>query len=265
MKRLVLLFISLCLISSCDLNPYKRKEFKYFFNQSIDLTDNLIFYNFNETSYPGTPGDVIDSSGRGRHCDSVNGLTKTQGIYGEGIYCDGAGAGVDLNLSEFDQGFDERTISVWFYAEAIDGIRYIYEEGGNVNGINIYIIDGVLYGHTYKGHPAPYDFQAYQQVNITRDTWYHVAITYQKDNGFLMYVNGSSVSSAQTLNGFSFPNHSDPNGLCFLNGSTVRHDGSTSGSTYGFAFQGVLDEIAVWNRTLSAKEINDVYLRQGRL
>lgn len=265
MIKVIVLLISLCSILSCDVNPYKRKEFSHFFNQSVDLTDNLIFYHFNEVSYSGTAGDIVDSSGRGRHCDSVNGLTKAQGIYGEGIYCDGSGAGVDLNLSEFDSGFDERTISVWFYAQATDGIRYIYEEGGTVNGINIYIIDGVLYGHTYKGHPAPYDFQAYQQLSISREKWYHIVITYHKDNGFLMYVNGDSVASAVTLNGFSFPNHGDPNGLCFQNGGTVRHDGSTAGATYGNAFQGVLDEIAVWNRTLGANEVNDLYLRQGRL
>jgi hypothetical protein len=250
---------------SCDINPYKRKEFTRFFNQNVDLTDNLIFYHFNEESYSGNPGDIVDSSGRERHCDSKNGLTKSQGIYGEGIYCDGQGAGVDLNLSEFDKGFDERTISIWFYAQATDGIRYIYEEGGGINGINIYIQDGVLYGHTYKSHPPPYDFQAYQQVPVAINTWYHVVITFQKDDGFLMYLDGESVAEAVTLNGFSFPSHGDPNGLCFLNGGTVRHDGSTNGQTYGFAFQGVLDEIAVWNRTLNSQEVNDLYLRQGRL
>lgn len=253
------------MIASCDINPHKRKDFSHFFNQSVDLTDNLIFYHFNEASYTGLPGDVVDSSGRGRHCDSKNNLLKAQGIYGEGIYCDGNGAGVDLNLSEFDSGFDERTISIWFYAQSTDNIRYIYEEGGGTNGINIYIIDGILYGHTYKGHPAPYDFQAYEQLPVSIETWYHVAITYHKDNGFTMYVNGHVVGSVQTLNGFSFPNHSDPNGLCFQNAGTVRHDGSSGGSSFSNAFHGVLDEIAVWNRTLNSTEINDLYLRQGRL
>lgn len=265
MLRWFWMIAAIFLLTACDINPYKRKDFSHFFNQSVDLTENLIFYHFNEESYTGIAGDIVDSSGRGRNCDSKNGLTKAQGIYGEGIYCDGNGAGIDLNLSEFDSGFDERTISVWFYAEKTDGIRYIYEEGGGTNGINIYIVDGVLYGHTYKGHPAPYDFQAYQEVSISTETWFHVVITYHKDNGFLMYINGDSVAPAEPLNGFTFPSHGDPNGLCFQNGGTVRHDGQTSGSTYGNAFQGVLDEIAIWNRTLNSQEVNDLYLRQGRL
>jgi hypothetical protein len=265
MHQFVSIALLSLLLSACDINPYKRKEFSYFFNQSVDLTDNLIFYHFNEESYSGTAGDIIDSSGRGRHCDSVNGLTKAQGIFGEGIYCDGSGSGIDLNLTEFDDGFDERTISVWFYAEKIDGTRYIYEEGGTVNGINIYIINGILYGHTYKGFPGSIDFQVHQSMPVSAETWYHVVITYHKDNGFLMFVNGDSIAPAESLNGFTFPSHGDPNGLCFQNGGTVRHDGSSGGSSYSNPFQGVLDEIAVWNRTLNPDEVNDLYLRQGRL
>lgn len=263
MFKLYLTLLILVLLG-CDLNPHARKDFTRFFNQSIDLTGNLIFYHFAEESYSGTLGDVIDDSGRGRDSNSIGGLLKSSGIYGEGILCNGSGSGVDLEVGEFDDAFTERTISVWFRANNTTGTQYIFEEGGNANGINIYIQNGVLYGHAYKGFPAPFTFQAFQSTSVQANTWYHVVLVFHHTDGLLMYINGSSIASAVPI-GEGMPFHSDANGLCFQNNQSVRHDGSTTTVSFGNPFYGIVDELAVWNRTLSNQEVYDLYLRQGRL
>ena len=260
---LILWTIVASINSGCMINPFDKAKFDGFYNQSISLEDNLIFYNFNETEYTGSTGDVIDSSGRSRHSTSVNNLEKGRGIYGEGIRCrESDASGVNLEVSEFDGAFDERTISVWFVSLDNSGIRYIYEEGGTTNGINIYIDGGILYGHTYKSNGG--DYQLWHTANVTTDKWYHVVIVFDLATGFEMFVNGESVGSPQAIS-LGMPGHSNPNSLCYLNDDSRRHDAVQSNATGDHPFEGYLDELAVWNRVLSGDEIKNLYLRQGRL
>ncbi len=256
-----ILFIT-CVLTSCLLNPHQREDFREFYFQTISLDQNLVYYHFNEASYVGQTNDIIDSAPNSRNSDSKNSPTKAQGIFGEGLYCNGTN-GVDITPDIFDDGFSERTISIWFRADQIDGTRYIYEEGGGSNGINIYIDNGILYGGTYKSGGA--DFSNFPSLKIKTNNWYHVAITYDSIIGFSFYVNGLKIAGPLET-GFQFPAHSNPNGLCFQNDDSFRNDGSDNRASgqYNF-FKGVVDELAVWNRLLTSNEVDLLYRRQGRL
>ena len=107
------LALVLCIASACLINPHEKEDFRDFNFEGISLEDNLVYYHFNEASYTGLTGDIIDSAPNNRNSDSVGGLNKTQGIFGEGINCDGS-SGIDITPSIFDDSFSERTISVWF-------------------------------------------------------------------------------------------------------------------------------------------------------
>lgn len=255
------LALVLCIASACLINPHEKEDFRDFNFEGISLEDNLVYYHFNESSYTGLTGDVIDSAPNNRNSDSVGDLNKTQGIFGEGINCDGT-SGIDITPSIFDNSFSERTISVWFRANRIDGIHYIYEEGGTVNGINIYIQNGRLYGGTYKASGT--DYAIFPSVQVQTDTWYHVAITYHDTDGFNFYVNGALVDGPIPTNHI-FPSHGDPNGICFQNRGSYRHTGASNSGGQANYFEGVVDELGVWNRLLTNKELRLLYLRQGRL
>jgi len=261
-QKNTLLILSAILFCGCLINPHDKDDFDNFYNESVSLESNLMFYHFNEEGYPGTTDDVFDAAGNGNHSDSVGGLTQAEGIYGQGIFCNGTSSGVNITPNIFDSSFSERTISVWFKADAIDGIRSIYEEGGTVNGIVIYIQDGTLYGGTYKATGGDYDI--FIPYNVSTGTWYHVVITFHTTNGFSLFINGNLVDGPYPL-GLDMPNHSDDNGLCFQNNDTRRHTGSNNGAGQSNFFTGVLDEIGVWNRTLSNGEILNLFHRQGRL
>jgi hypothetical protein len=251
------------MITGCLVNPHDKDDFDNFYNEPISLLQNLMFYHFNESGYSGTTDDIIDAAGNGNHSDSIGGLQQAEGIFGQGIYCNGTQTGVNITPAIFDSAFSERTISVWFRAEETDGVRYIYEEGGTVNGIVIYIQDGTLYGGTYKATGGDYDI--YIPYGITKDRWYHVVLTFNTGNGFNLFINGGHVDGPYPL-GIDMPSHSDDNGLCFQNNDSRRHTGSDNPANgqYNF-FKGVLDEVGVWNRTLTDSEILNLYNRQGRL
>ena len=113
----------LLLLSSCLVNPHDKEEFSEFIFENISLEGNLVFYHFNEPYYDGTSGEVIDSSGLNKNSTSINNPSKVQGIYGEGVYCDGNGTGINLEPNEFDDAFTKRTIAIWFRAESTTARR----------------------------------------------------------------------------------------------------------------------------------------------
>src|SRR5439155_474096 len=77
----------------------------------------------------------------------------------------------------------------------------------------------------------------------------HVAMTYDRASGTTMFfVNGNSVS--QTNLGSFIP---DTRGNVYLG---LRPSGTAGGNR----FSGALDEISIYNRSLTSNEVNSIYL-----
>lgn len=86
---------------------------------------------------------------------------------------------------------------------------------------------------------------------ITIGKWYLVTGTYDASTGNMsLYVNGSYQSSKIVTGG--------------IRGYTTWYLGAgTSGGTWNQSFNGTIDEVAVWNRVLSAQEISNLYNLQS--
>ena len=85
----------------------------------------------------------------------------------------------------------------------------------------------------------------WQQANTTTelntDEWYHVAATYDTNVGALVYINGVLDASNANLDGI------DTNEMPLLLGDNPEATGRF--------FDGMLDEVKIYNRALSAEEI----------
>ncbi|MBI2557706.1 hypothetical protein HYW20_00115 [Candidatus Woesearchaeota archaeon] len=87
---------------------------------------------------------------------------------------------------------------------------------------------------------------AYDFDPILQGQWYHFVGTLGANNGVLtLYKNGRFVSSAS--------------GLASMGTGTTFDIGSYGGTDY--EFNGLIDEVSVWNRTLSSAEISQLYKR----
>lgn len=89
---------------------------------------------------------------------------------------------------------------------------------------------------------------------LTYDQWYHIAVTYQygasNDGVLRLYVNNFTSDSAQYVDG----NNLNINGTTSGNIAT----GGTAMGRYsagGYNFNGSLDEVAIYNRALTASEV----------
>lgn len=162
------------------------------------------------------------------------------------------------NSADINSGgpYPSRTIEVWFFCDDItpSGKQVIYEEGGTVNGFNIYITNGVLYGGGYAESNS-WAGTYHSTSMISSQTWHHVAIVL--DNGgtspspdkFKAYLDGVEFGSGP---GAQLPAHGGDIAIG-RRGDAQFHDGDVSGS--GNYFNGKIEEFRMWDDARTVDEI----------
>jgi len=160
----------------------------------------------------------------------------------------------DLNTSTYGR----RTIMLWFKADTTTGRQVIWEEGGDTDGLNIYIDSGNLYSgiwsdtYSYAGN--------WISTAISSNTWYHLALIVNNGTMFPQgdklkgYLNGTEFASGT---GISLAPHPENIGMAKVREDTKFHDGTFSGD--GYNFDGNLDEVKIYNAILTPAEIQSDY------
>jgi hypothetical protein len=170
---------------------------------------------------------------------------------GTALEFDGVNDYVEVNDSTSLDIVDEITITAWVYDMKGSGTIAFKKEGDCLQyGFDFYqnrlsfhyrtqCGSGVSYQHTYKSDSS-----------ISSNAWHHVAVRYES---------GDSASAAVFLDGIEIPGswtHGNGSGEMvsmpsYLTiGSTV-----TDGGTAQAYFKGMLDEVHIYDRALSAEEI----------
>ena len=204
----------------------------------LSLLDGLVAY----WKLDEVPGEIrVDSSGNGLDLTDNNGVGQEGGILGSGAGTSYIGFDRWLDhpddpLLRFEGDF---TMSCWVYQlEPIFGNDIIVNSTGGV-----YLC---TFGHT----PAVvmYDSDGNQIVNlpgnaeVTPEQWHHLVFFRNGNTVGLIIDNGVPALAADVA---GFPRV----GEMFRIGA---HEG-------GYPFTGTIDEVAKWNRVLSAAEITSLY------
>jgi len=214
---------------------------------SETLDDNLIsYYKLDEES-----GTIIDSLGINNGTN--NGSTNTTGkiIYGYSF----DGDNDYINLSNGINPTSEITISAWIKTQEIEqqGIigKWNWNSGGEINNRSYYL---QLNSTNYLQFFVSYDGSNANSTSITGgtqlslDTWYLVSAVYNGTN-IMVYVNG-------TLDGItSASNYSLANKII----TPTCISGQNCGGTIYNIFNGTIDEVGIWNSSLTSSEINLLY------
>ena len=184
------------------------------------------------------------------------------GRFGAGLRFDGqddlvaiANSG-NLNLTDVSQ----RTISIWFKTDEIGSSserQVIYEEGGTFRGLNIYLRDERLFvGAWNKSVPGGWD-GTFLSTPVT-DGWHLATLVLDVDNsgtfhagGIRGYLDGHKFAEGDAA---AVWEHAGGIGVGAVNDGTVFDDGTVAGSEV-HGFQGVLDELRVYNRVLGDSDI----------
>ena len=230
-KIVILIIISFLLITLSTTISADENQIS---NQGL-----IAYYNFDE----GT-GEILHDQSGNNHDGTIHGVTWITGISGNALEFNGIDNYVSLPVSTLGN-WDELTYSAWIKIPEYSGLGWPGIIGSTTssysNNNNLAISRNSGYFHfeidTDRGN---YEFQG--TIPIKWDTWIHAVLVYDGSN-LIEYVNGEEGNSIpangnlKTVTELNIGQHS--NGLYFLNGQ--------------------IDEIVIFNRGLSAVEVNQLY------
>ncbi len=222
---------------------------------STPSSDNLIaHWNFDETSGSTVVDSVGGHNGTLNYGPTLGAAAPPSGS--TAISFDGADDYIEVaHASDFV--LSDGTVQLWFlsddlsYAEAMfSKDSEYYDTGGHFhlyrNGDDIVT--------RIQSTSASYYVQ--EPNVISTGTWYHVAVTFGSA-GLKLYVNGTLADTNSYTGGWN--GNSEP--LVF-GGSTAASGNGVATPVYGH-FDGRIDNVAIYDRALTASEILDLYNAGG--
>ena len=102
----------------------------------------------------------------------------------------------------------------------------------------------------------------YSTAGLNTGQWYHVAGVADGPNGDMyIYVNGVSVASNTAM--AAFTDYNGTNGAYIGNAGDQSPTSDENMGVQSYFFDGVIDEVHVYNRILTEAEIYDLYNNAG--
>ena len=216
-------------------------------------------------SYPGFPD--IDATYYEQLLTSVNSYNNYSFDF------DGVNDYVYIpNSDEINTGptpHKKKTIEAWFKAENVNSTSHrqtIYEQGGTVRGLNIYIYNGLLYvgGWNEPDDESNWDPGTWLVTSGTGDQeiqsgkWHHVALTLdasdennEQSNVFKGYLDGKLFD---TGSGSKLWSHGGDVSIARNRDTKFSPNEDFSSEKY---FDGLIDEVRLWNIVRTEQQIDD--------
>lgn len=210
-----------------------------------DLTDGLVTYwNFDE----GSRNTTYDNSGNG-HNGTIYNASWTTGKFGSALYFDGD---YDYVLQNPYNGFPTTQITVAFWMNTSDTVQ----EDGSAFSYACSNATNELVITNYSNFRFVVHDQLVGTSGISSNDgfWHHIAVTWKSSDGqLLFYRDGVQMFSGTGFTGCLLI----PNGSVAIGGDQDSVGGSWESSQF---FKGVIDDVRIYNRTLTGDEIHDLFI-----
>jgi hypothetical protein len=206
---------------------------------SVNTSDLAGYWRFEETNT-----SITDYSGYGNNATAVSGAYITSGRFGNAMEFDGSDDYVNISDSNSLDAPNEFTIVAWVKRDTSTTYDIIAAKGPDTTEnyqFRFQINEGKL---SLMHQKAGGGYSEYISNNVfTTNVWTFVAVTLKTGGNVVFYKDGvtdRTLSQAGTL--------VTNNNPLFIG---KRPDGNN--------FDGVIDEIQTWNRSLTAGEIKELY------
>lgn len=215
----------------------------------VFMSDGLVgYWKMDEASAntcSGGVNDSCDSSGSGNDGAWNGNATSTTGKFSNSTTFDGIDDYINIldssNFATIDSN-DTITVSAWIYQTAQTNYDRILNTGWANNGAWLLGIN-TSYKPNFVIKTNDIQYTASDADTISTDSWHHLVGVY--DGSYVrLYVDGIAQTPAVCNN-------------CDLDNGSSNIRISDSGTTEGFT--GKIDEVRIYNRALSPKEVRDLY------
>jgi hypothetical protein len=228
-----------------------------FFDWNRSLVGYWSFDYYNGTN----SGDIVyDNSTWGNNGTlDDNSINTSFGIRGHALWNELVPATTHVTIPDsasLDSITDAMTVSVWIHCPSwsVAGNLPIVDKWWDGSKRHFYVwsdndgLEGeLMVGLSRSDGAASQLAQTTTSLDLAINTWYHLVVTWDKTNGSaLVYVNGTL---AETLGSGATQSMSSNNEDLKI-GMDYNDDDE---------FRGHIDEVAIWNRALSAEEILALY------
>lgn len=212
-------------------------------SQNQKLTDGLVgLWSFNGPDIDGN--EAYDRSGQNNH-GTINGAVRTIGKLGQALDFDGSNDIVTVIDDPSLSPAGAITISAWIYPHSISTVNWQMVVGRWADSDNSYYLGIANDERLHLSLYTPEWDTATGNTTIVPYNWYHIVGTYDGAN-MVLYLNGANNGGkAQSGN----INDSE-------NNLTIGASTKSTSETY---FDGIIDEVRIYNRALTAQEIQRLY------
>jgi len=193
-----------------------------------------------------TPNDALGSY----NGTLVNGTTYGTGIINNGFSFDGVNDRVDFgNVLDFD-GSTPFSFSLWSNPSNLSGVKTLFRKYDVLTGEGyvLFYNNGQLWFYLRDGNSSKLDIRTSSSYTTAIT---HITLSYdgsRTPSGLKIYVGDVS----QTLVTIS-------NTLTSSTSNTANLTLSSAGGAGLSPIGGIIDEVGIWNRALSASEVTELY------
>ena len=195
-------------------------------------------------------GNADDSSGNRNHGTEYGGVSYVDGVIGKAGSFDGVDDWIKSSSSDFSNS--TITTSVWVYkTEWTKGVVLAKIDKVGANGDNygtsVSVSTGEIVVRTESSKNGDDFYARYEEQEINQ--WINI-IQVLSNKEIMIYINGELVDKTSLASNFIPYTGNAP---LQIGGSPLRTDGGTS------YYKGLMDELRIYNRTLSESEIQELY------
>jgi hypothetical protein len=211
----------------------------------IDFDNSLVgWWRMDDVNTTGLGAAVYDYTGVNNGTAVGNASQVEAGYLGKGFGFDGSdNTDIDVENEIFSAGTKNFTVSVWFSPRAEESRRQGIVYSKENQSFGIYIETNNLVKYAINTNVSTY---LDTSQNPSENQWTHVTLVYIENNESVLYFNGvKDESSIQAVSGIL----DGPGGITIGSFSDISNR----------YFNGSIDDVMIFNRSLSAEEIVGLY------